>query len=94
MNALTAASWCLHTRRPERRTIARDGTERLAAVEYFVADADQDLASDDGLPLMFDRLPFVGPMPGHDPTMPVHDDLHVWLYDHTRPDSSQHSIPR
>jgi hypothetical protein len=23
---------------------------------------------------------FDGPMPGHNPDMPVHYDLHVWLY--------------
>lgn len=58
-----------------------DGLE-LGAVEWFVADADQDLATDADRPTLFDRLPFDGPMPGHDPGMPVHYDLHVWLYDH------------
>ncbi len=59
-----------------------DGTLRLAAVEWWVPDADQDLATDDDRPELFDRLPFDGPMPGHDPEMPVHYDLHVWLYKH------------
>ena len=27
-----------------------------------------------------DLLIFDGPMPGHNPQMPVHYDLHVWLY--------------
>ena len=55
---------------------------KLAAVEWFVADADQDLGTVDDRPTLFDRLPFDGPMRGHDPGMPVHYDLHVWLYDH------------
>ena len=59
-----------------------NGSMRLAAVEYWAADADQNLGTDDDRPLLFDRLAFNGPMPGHDPMMPVHYDLHVWLYDH------------
>ena len=55
---------------------------KLGAVEWFVADADQDLGTDGDRPTLFDRLPFDGPMPGHEPGMPVHYDLHVWLYDH------------
>lgn len=27
-------------------------------------------------------LPFDGPMPGHETGMPVHYDLHVWLFRH------------
>ena len=54
---------------------------RLGAVEYFQADADGDLNTDDDRPFMFD-LPFDGPMFGHEPGMPVHYDLHVWLYRH------------
>lgn len=59
-----------------------DGGLRLSAVEFFVADADQDLATDDDRPALFGTHPFDGPMPGHEPGMPVHYDLHVWLYDH------------
>lgn len=61
---------------PDRR-----GKLRLGAVEYFQADADQDLATDDDRPFLFD-LPFDGPMLGHNPQMPIHYDLHVWLYRH------------
>jgi hypothetical protein len=57
------------------------GKLRLGAVEYFQVDADQDLATDDDRPFLFD-LPFDGPMLGHNPEMPVHYDLHVWLYRH------------
>jgi hypothetical protein len=58
----------------------RQGRLRLGAVEYFVADGDQDLATDDDRPSLFGRIPFEGPMEGHEPGMPVHYDLHVWLY--------------
>jgi hypothetical protein len=57
------------------------GTLQLGAVEYFQADADQDLATDPDRPHLFD-LPFDGPMLGHEPGMPIHYDLHVWLYRH------------
>lgn len=56
-----------------------DGELRLGGVEYFAVDADQDLATDADRPSLYGH-PFDGPMPGHDPTMPVHYDLHVWLY--------------
>jgi hypothetical protein len=57
----------------------KNGELRLGAVEYFQVDDDQDLATDDDRPWMFD-VPFDGPMLGHSPTMPIHYDLHVWLY--------------
>jgi hypothetical protein len=57
------------------------GKLRLGAIEYFQADADQDLATDDDRPWMF-GVPFDGPMLGHNPEMPIHYDLHVWLYRH------------
>jgi hypothetical protein len=55
------------------------GKLRLGAVEYFQVDADQDLATDRDRPSLF-GMPFDGPMLGHSPTMPIHYDLHVWLY--------------
>jgi hypothetical protein len=57
------------------------GKLRLGAIEYFQADADQDLATDEDRPWMFD-VPFDGPMLGHNAEMPIHYDLHVWLYRH------------
>lgn len=57
------------------------GKLRLGAVEFFRADADQDLATDPDRPHLF-GLPFDGPMLGHEPGMPIHYDLHVWLYRH------------
>jgi hypothetical protein len=57
-----------------------DGKLRLIGVEYFKVDADQDLTTDDDRPSVFGH-PFDGPMPGHNPTMPVHYDLHVWFWE-------------
>ena len=59
----------------------RNGKLRLGAVEYFQADGDKDLATDPDRPSMF-GMPFDGPMLGHNPKMPIHYDLHVWLYRH------------
>jgi hypothetical protein len=58
------------------------GKLRLGAVEYFQVDGDQDLATDDDRPSLFGHMPFDGPMLGHEPGMPIHYDLHVWLYRH------------
>ena len=62
----------------------QDDSVRLVALEYFRADADGDKATDDDRPTLFGH-PFDGPMDGHPvppgtPPMPVHYDLHVWLY--------------
>lgn len=59
----------------------RDGGRKLGAVEYFRADMDQDKATDDDRPTLFGHG-FDGPMDGHSPDMPIHYDLHVWLYKH------------
>lgn len=56
-----------------------NGKLELTGVEYFKVDADQNVATDDDRPSLFGQ-PFDGPMPGHDPTMPIHYDLHVWLW--------------
>ena len=63
---------------------AGGGTLRLSALEYFRADADQNLKTDQDRPTLFGH-PFNGPMAGHPlppgrPPMPIHYDLHVWLY--------------
>ena len=57
-----------------------DGGMRLLGAEWFQADADQDVHTDADRPTLFGQ-PFDGPMPGHNPMMPVHYDLHVWLFD-------------
>lgn len=56
------------------------GDLRLGAVEYFVADADQDTTTDGDRPSLYGSYAFDGPMEGHEPGMPVHYDLHIWLY--------------
>ncbi len=69
--------------RPEILVYQRgeNGELRLGAVEYFQVDADQDLATSEDQPTLF-GVPFDGPMLGHNPTMPIHYDLHVWLFRH------------
>ena len=56
-----------------------DGSRRLAAVEWMAPDADQDLSTSPDRPVLFGRG-FDGPMPGHEPGMPVHYDLHAWVF--------------
>ncbi len=56
-----------------------NGTLKLVAVEYLVVDADQDLSTDGDRPNLF-GVPFNGPMAGHEPGMPIHYDLHVWIF--------------
>lgn len=58
-----------------------DGSRKLVAVEYIVVDADQNTETDDDRPYLFGQ-PFDGPMEGHGPGMPVHYDLHVWIWQH------------
>ena len=52
-----------------------DGSLRLVGVEWFVADVGQPR------PSVVD-VPFDGPMAGHGPGMPVHYDLHAWVWKH------------
>jgi hypothetical protein len=55
-----------------------DGSLKLVGVEYFHADADQNLDTSGDRPSLFSRG-FDGPMLGHNPQMPIHYDLHVWV---------------
>lgn len=57
------------------------GGLQLVAAEYFQPDADQNVKTDDDRPSLFGRA-FDGPMLGHAPGMPIHYDLHVWLWKH------------
>ncbi len=57
------------------------GKLRLVAVEWFAVDPDQNVTTDDGRPSLF-GVPFDGPMLGHEPGMPVHFDLHAWIWKH------------
>ena len=56
-----------------------NGTRRLTGVEYVVVDDDQNLATSDDRPSLGGQ-PLNGPMPGHEPGMPIHYDLHVWAW--------------
>jgi hypothetical protein len=58
----------------------KDGKLRLVGLEYWKADADGSLATSTDRPSLFGQ-PFDGPMPGHNPAMPVHYDLHVWVWE-------------
>lgn len=60
---------------------SKSGRLELAAVEYFRADADQNLGTSDDRPTLMGH-PFEGPMPGHEPGMPAHYDLHAWVFEH------------
>ncbi len=55
-----------------------NGKLELVGVEYFKVDADQNRGTAGDRPSLFGRA-FEGPMPGHNPTMPIHYDLHVWV---------------
>lgn len=70
----------LDARQPELLLyVPSDDGLRLVGVEYFKIDADQNLTTDDDRPSLFGQ-PFDGPMEGHQPGMPRHYDLHVWLW--------------
>lgn len=51
------------------------GELELWGVEFFEPDVGQPTP-------MLGTRPFDGPMPGHEPGMPVHYDLHVWTAKH------------
>jgi hypothetical protein len=59
--------------------VGADRRLRLVAAEYWKADADGNKATTGDRPTLFGH-PFDGPMDGHAPGMPVHYDLHVWLF--------------
>lgn len=80
-NAALMADPALDPARPEVLVYEpkANGRLRLVALEYWLQDADGSLATSDDRPSLFGQ-PFDGPMPGHSPVMPVHYDLHVWLW--------------
>lgn len=57
-----------------------NGELELVAIEFWKRDSDGSLLTDGDRPTVFGQS-FEGPMPGHSPVMPVHYDLHVWLYE-------------
>ena len=56
------------------------GAVKLVGLEYFQADADQDTSTSGDRPFLFGQG-FQGPMDGHNPQMPIHYDLHVWVHE-------------
>ena len=72
------------------------GGLRLVAVEYFVValantpdgpmpwfdETPPEMGFFNPAPELFDGQKFDGPMPGHEPEMPWHYDLHVWVWKH------------
>jgi len=78
----------LTPREPEILLYAREGQQvRLVGVEYFKAVLENGQpyfglnppANPGPTPQMFGQA-FQGPMPGHNPSMPWHWDLHVWIW--------------
>jgi hypothetical protein len=82
VNEELMADDALDPARPEILVYApkANGSLELVAVEYWKRDADGSLLTSGDRPSLFGQ-PFDGPMPGHTPTMPVHYDLHVWIYE-------------
>jgi hypothetical protein len=81
VNATLMADPAINPLRPEILLYVpkANGKLRLVGVEYWKADADGNLATAEDRPSTLGHA-FDGPMPGHNPTMPVHYDLHVWLF--------------
>jgi len=81
VNPVLSSDGRIDPTQPEILLYTKDSKGRwnLAGVEWFMADGDQDLGTDADRPTLFSH-PFDGPMTGHEPGMPVHFDLHVWLY--------------
>jgi hypothetical protein len=82
VNGPLIADGVIDPQRPEILLYVPDenGKLKLVGVEYFAVDEDQNLATSGDRPSLFGQ-PFDGPMPGHSPTMPIHYDLHVWLWE-------------
>ncbi len=80
VNAALMADDAIDPMRPELLLYVpkENGNLELVGVEYWKADADRSLATAGDRPSLFGRQ-FDGPMPGHNPSMPVHYDLHVWV---------------
>jgi hypothetical protein len=81
VNAALMADPAINALRPEILLYVpkANGKLRLVGLEYWKADADGDLGTDDDRPSVLGHA-FDGPMPGHNPTMPVHYDLHLWIW--------------
>ncbi|MEV4099186.1 hypothetical protein AB0J42_02910 [Nonomuraea sp. NPDC049649] len=67
--------------RPEILVYVPDGKggRELGAVEYFRIDRDQRIATSDDRPKLLGHE-FQGPMGPHENGMPIHYDLHIWIF--------------
>jgi len=81
-NAALMADDAIDPLRPEILVYAARGNGKLelVAIEYWKRDADGSLLTAGDRPSVLGQW-FDGPMPGHSPVMPVHYDLHAWLYE-------------
>ncbi len=50
-------------------------------MESSGTDDDQDISTDADRPTLMGHA-FEGPMEGHEEGMPIHYDLHAWVYRH------------
>ena len=82
INPALLADSAIHVDRPEILLYVpkANGKLELVGVEYWKADADQNLGTNTDRPSLFGRA-FDGPMEGHGPpgAMPIHYDMHVWV---------------
>lgn len=83
LNPAYAADSVIDPAKPELLLYApkANGGLRLVGVEYFKADADQNVSTDGDRPAL-EGVSFDGPMEGHEPGMPIHYDLHAWVWKH------------
>ncbi|MEO5793191.1 MAG: hypothetical protein ABIR67_14090 [Gaiellaceae bacterium] len=81
-NRALMADDALDATRPEVLVYAAkpNGKLELVAIEYWKRDADGSLGTSADRPSILGQA-FDGPMPGHGGPMPVHYDLHVWVYE-------------
>jgi len=64
---------------------AKNGKLTLVGVEWIVRDEDQVITPGEAQPqLVFGGIdePFHGPMAPHESWMPIHFDLHAWIWKH------------
>jgi hypothetical protein len=92
VNPLRMMDTNVNASQPETLLFARqnNGTMRLIGLEYFApvisngapwfgGPNEPPPAVDNPAPVLFGQT-FDGPMPGHNPGMPWHYDLHVWAW--------------
>ncbi|GAA5057478.1 hypothetical protein HNP84_000501 [Thermocatellispora tengchongensis] len=66
--------------RPEALVyVPYNGGRRLGAVEYIKRDRDQRIATADDRPKLFGRE-FQGPIEPRENGMPIHYEMHLWLF--------------